>query len=262
MYENVVVIGATQLAYRSLNIINNNMKEGKVSIIDTSKTSKEDAMEILCNQICNTLVLSIMNPYIIPEDVIDHANLTIVNVHHALLPGHRGRNAQSWALYYNEAETGITWHFVDKGIDTGKIIKCYPIKINATDTSISLLKKQNDLILESLDQSIEGFLRGNYFSEQPKQRNSFFHLNSEIPNNGELDLNWDGAQISRFLRTMDFGPYRLFGFPFLFRNDHKMEIHKYQIHESTDIKEDIMVTGNIVEINKNGYRFILKTKIQ
>ncbi len=46
----------------------------------------------------------------------------IINVHPSLLPKYKGLDAVGQALSMNEKEIGATIHYVDTGVDTGKII--------------------------------------------------------------------------------------------------------------------------------------------
>jgi phosphoribosylglycinamide formyltransferase-1 len=46
----------------------------------------------------------------------------IVNIHPSLLPAFPGKNAYEDAFNYGVKLSGVTTHFVDEGIDTGKII--------------------------------------------------------------------------------------------------------------------------------------------
>ncbi len=45
-----------------------------------------------------------------------------LNVHSALLPAYRGVHPVSWALVDGAAETGVTVHGIDAGVDTGPIV--------------------------------------------------------------------------------------------------------------------------------------------
>jgi len=47
---------------------------------------------------------------------------TIINIHPSLLPRHPGRNGLADSLGSQDEELGITIHYVDEGVDTGKII--------------------------------------------------------------------------------------------------------------------------------------------
>jgi methionyl-tRNA formyltransferase len=58
-----------------------------------------------------------------------------INCHPSLLPGHRGANPFFWSVLAGEKETGITFHYIDKGIDTGRIICQYKIPLGEYENS-------------------------------------------------------------------------------------------------------------------------------
>ncbi|MCI1985681.1 MAG: phosphoribosylglycinamide formyltransferase [Lactobacillus sp.] len=53
----------------------------------------------------------------------------IVNLHPALLPSFPGRNGIQDAYAYGVKVTGVTVHYVDAGIDSGRIIAQEPVRI-------------------------------------------------------------------------------------------------------------------------------------
>lgn len=59
---------------------------------------------------------------ILPEIVWAMPRFGTFNVHAALLPQYRGAAPINWAIINGETETGVTTFFLDKDIDTGKII--------------------------------------------------------------------------------------------------------------------------------------------
>ena len=58
----------------------------------------------------------------LPEIIWSMPKLGTFNLHASLLPQYRGAAPINWALINGEIETGITTFFLDKKIDTGKII--------------------------------------------------------------------------------------------------------------------------------------------
>src|SRR5574344_2758651 len=58
----------------------------------------------------------------LPEIVGDMPRFGTFNVHAALLPQYRGAAPTNWAIINGETETGVTTFFLDKDIETGKII--------------------------------------------------------------------------------------------------------------------------------------------
>jgi methionyl-tRNA formyltransferase len=52
---------------------------------------------------------------------IAEAKIGVLCFHPSLLPRHRGGDAVYWTFKMGDAESGITWFWVDEGIDTGPI---------------------------------------------------------------------------------------------------------------------------------------------
>ncbi len=68
----------------------------------------------------------------LPEIVWGMPRLGTFNVHAALLPQYRGAAPINWAVINGETETGVTTFFLDKDIDTGRIILQKPFVIPDT----------------------------------------------------------------------------------------------------------------------------------
>ena len=70
---------------------------------------------------------------LLPEIIWDMPRFGTFNVHAALLPQYRGAAPINWAVINGETETGVTTFFLDKDVDTGRIIlqKPFPIPADA-----------------------------------------------------------------------------------------------------------------------------------
>jgi phosphoribosylglycinamide formyltransferase-1 len=62
----------------------------------------------------------------------------IINIHPALLPAFPGVDAAKQAFDYGVKVTGCTVHFVDSGVDSGKIIAQRAVAVEAADDLITL----------------------------------------------------------------------------------------------------------------------------
>jgi len=62
---------------------------------------------------------------------IAEAGLGVLCFHPSLLPRHRGGDAVYWTFKMGDTETGITWFWVDEGIDTGPIAVATSVPIPA-----------------------------------------------------------------------------------------------------------------------------------
>jgi len=68
----------------------------------------------------------------LPEIVWSMPRFGTFNVHASLLPQYRGAAPINWSVINGETQTGITTFFLDKEIDTGRIIMQHPFDIPDT----------------------------------------------------------------------------------------------------------------------------------
>ena len=109
------------------------------------KTLRELKPDLIINQ----------SQYILKEELLSIPPIGVLNRHNALLPRNRGRLTPFWVLFNGDKETGVSIHFVDKGIDSGKIVvqKRFPVPKNAGFWDI--VKKNYEIapaaMLEAID---------------------------------------------------------------------------------------------------------------
>ncbi len=75
---------------------------------------------------------------IVPERVLFAPRLKTICFHPSLLPRHRGASAINWTLIQGDEDTGISWFWPDRGIDTGPLLLQRRVKIDPNDTVGSL----------------------------------------------------------------------------------------------------------------------------
>jgi len=71
---------------------------------------------------------------IVPERVLYAPKHQSICFHPSLLPRHRGASSINWTLIAGDAETGISWFWPDKGLDTGPILLQKKIAVEPNDT--------------------------------------------------------------------------------------------------------------------------------
>ncbi|MDY3127441.1 MAG: phosphoribosylglycinamide formyltransferase [Corynebacterium sp.] len=81
-----------------------------------------------------------------------------INTHPALLPAFPGAHGVRDAMAYGVKVTGSTVHFVDAGVDTGKIIAQQPVAIRHDDTEETLHERikevERRLIVDVLNAAV------------------------------------------------------------------------------------------------------------
>ncbi len=95
----------------------------------------------------------------LPEVVWAMPEFGTFNVHAALLPQYRGAAPINWAVINGETLTGVTTFFLDKDIDTGRIIMQLPFDLkpeyDAGDVYDGLMALGAEICLKTLDKIVE-----------------------------------------------------------------------------------------------------------
>lgn len=96
----------------------------------------------------------------LPEEVWSMPPLGTINLHASLLPQYRGAAPINWAIINGEQKTGVSTFFIEKEIDTGKIINQESVEIDSNETVgelyIRLMNLGSLVVLKTLDDIAEG----------------------------------------------------------------------------------------------------------
>ena len=103
--------------------------------------------------------------WILSAECLSRMKLPVINVHPALLPKFGGEGM--YGLHVHEAvlasgieETGVTFHLIDGGVDTGKILLQKSCAVLAGDTPESLQKRVQALEKEWYPKLLQGIHNG------------------------------------------------------------------------------------------------------
>lgn len=189
-FENIIVVGRGRVALRIYEIVKNDFEN---AILYSGKEGDDHF-----NSLKNCFIISANNLYVFKPLCVE--NNTIINYHNALLPRHRGLNAAMWAIYNGDKYTGVCWHLVESGIDTGDILACDRIKITDKIDSLELIYKQGDLAINLFKKLFDDIKNDNVKPIKQKNKGASYH-NKELPNKAKLNLSWKFEKISCFLRA-------------------------------------------------------------
>lgn len=123
--------------------------------------------------------------HLLPPEALSIPRLGFINLHPSLLPDLRGPHVWTWLYYFNKRQSGITIHQIDKGEDSGAILKqvSFPIFIGMksellTGTTIRL---GASLLLELLLEIHQG-----HFASNPQPQNIELHRARRLQKNDDL----------------------------------------------------------------------------
>jgi methionyl-tRNA formyltransferase len=278
MFENIIVIGSGTVANRCAKILktknynplfceilDNSIFSSKnfcsANEIDFIQVEKKEIKDYFLNISAKTLIVSASNRYLFPLDILLKENISVINYHGSLLPKFPGRNAEAWAIFEGERIGGITWHYVVTDIDAGDLIIQKSTPISSKTTSVSLLRDYSILAINAFEEIIDGVISDTIVSKpQNSSQKESIRYSWVKPNEGELDLDWDGTKISVFLRAMNYGPLKTFGEPFFRYNQQTYTFSKYEISENEDFENisNFELSKLYFCIQKNSNKFILK----
>lgn len=158
-----------------------------------------------------TLIVSASNNFLFPKKLVEKENITIINFHNALLPDYPGRNAPSWVIFMGEKESGITWHYVNAGIDEGNIIIQKRCEIGPDTKAYELAGQLMELAYDAFTECFEDVVKERAGTRaQSLDGTRRMYRSYEVPADGFFELSQEPESIYRLLRSMDYGKNGVF----------------------------------------------------
>jgi methionyl-tRNA formyltransferase len=145
----------------------------------------------------------------LPEIVWSMPKHGTINLHGSLLPQYRGAAPINWAVINGDTKTGATTFFIEKEIDTGKIIDSVEIPISHTDTAgtihDTMMVKGAELLTKTVNQIFDETVKA-------KEQNEFYGNENELKPAPKIfkptcKIDWteNGAKIYNLIRGLS--PY-------------------------------------------------------
>jgi methionyl-tRNA formyltransferase len=141
---------------------------------------------------------------ILPARIFGRARVGALNLHPSLLPKYRGMAPQHWPIILGEAETGVTVHRIDDGVDMGRIMRQVRIildpEIYIHELQTRFLAVYRTIMIEA----VERLLSGEPGEEQTAAGSSYFHKIQE--SDMEIHAGMSVARAYSMVRAFSF-PY-------------------------------------------------------
>jgi len=91
---------------------------------------------------------------ILRPEVFHAFRIGVLNIHPGQTPQYRGRSPLEWTIL-EDAQPGVTLHFVDSGVDTGPVVQQLEVPVEAGDDFESLYGRVYDVGIRLLVSSLE-----------------------------------------------------------------------------------------------------------
>ena len=141
----------------------------------------------------------------LPEAVWNMPPMGTINLHGSLLPKYRGAAPINWAIINGEKVTGVTTFFIEKEIDTGKIIYTRELEIGENETAGELHDRMMECGATLVVETVQAISTGDY-----PQRDQEF--TADLPSAPKIfkettEINWENTapQLHNFIRGLS--PY-------------------------------------------------------
>jgi hypothetical protein len=106
-------------------------------------------------------LIAVFGTSLIRGTLLEKGRLGIVNLHGGLSPEYRGADCTFWALYNSEPEkVGCTLHYIDAGIDTGRLIAHICPAVQPQDDELTLFWRAVQDSAEVYAELLERLARG------------------------------------------------------------------------------------------------------
>lgn len=134
----------------------------------------------------------------------------LFNIHFSLLPTYKGVYTSALPILHGCEYGGVTFHYMDAGIDTGDIIEQVKFEIpadyKALDLYLRCIKEGTELVKSNIDKIIEGRVLS---YPQPSKGSSYFSKVAIDYANLHIDTNATAQQIDRQIRGLNYRPFQL-----------------------------------------------------
>ncbi len=153
-------------------------------------------------------LLSIANLSILPDEVLAIPTVATINFHDGPLPKYAGLYCTSWALMNREPTHGVTWHYVERGVDEGRVLVQRLFDVGPDETALTLNTKCYSLGIESFGELL-GHLSNDTLAptEQDLEQRTYFARDQRPAAMATLDWSQPPEALVALVRGLDFGAY-------------------------------------------------------
>ena len=187
---------------------------------------------------------------LIKKELLEIPPLGIVGTHPALLPRNRGRHPLIWTLVLNEKEGGLTFFFMDEGMDSGDILSQRSFTVCESDNASSLYEKVKHSASVQIKEFLPMLMNGSYnrMKQDDKLAN---YLRKRGHKDGVIDWRMSTNAILNLVRALT-RPY--IGAEFYYNHEY---IKVWKVSEYKDNLLYSVEPGKVIQIE--GGKPIVKT---
>ena len=176
-------------------------------VIKENNLSDADILNKILQLKCD-IAFSIYFGYILKREIINIFPQGIINVHPAFLPFNRGSAPNVFSIIDN-TPAGATIHYIDEGIDTGKIIIQKKLKVKSIDTGKSLYLRLEKLCENLFVKIYPCINAGKVKTKERAKIKGTFHNHRELKMLDEINMDkiYKAEDLINLIRARTFSPH-------------------------------------------------------
>ncbi|MCP4264255.1 MAG: hypothetical protein GY931_20295 [Maribacter sp.] len=224
-----------------------------ILVIDPNNINDKDFMAKLIKFEVD-FIISVNNHQIMGKTLLSIPKSGTLNLHNAPLPIYAGLNACTWAIANCEKTHGVTWHFVDEGIDDGDVVAQKIFQLWDDITAIQLIMKciiEGTLLFKKV---LLDIMTDKLNRVQQDLSNRVIYSSKDIPNNGNVDFSWRFDKLNSFINSLNFDPLpNMLSYPRAYYHGKLFFIDKIVRIDNTTGR-----IGQVMEANSKGTKVSIK----
>jgi folate-dependent phosphoribosylglycinamide formyltransferase PurN len=142
-------------------------------------------------KIYNTDLIVFTGGGLIRENILNYSGAGVINCHMGVLPMYRGMDVVEWPLLYKDfSNIGVTLHFMDKGVDTGDILRIFKIQLKQMDTIKNLRIRFEPIMVREMVDVVIKYLSGKIIPQKQKIEDGkqFYVMHKDLIDKAESNL--------------------------------------------------------------------------
>jgi hypothetical protein len=122
-------------------------------------------------------LIAVFGTSLIRGDLLERGRLGLINLHGGLSPQYRGADCTFWALYNGEPDqVGCTLHFIDRGIDTGRIVAHICPAVREGDDELTLFWRAVRDSAEVFKEVLDRIEAGQQFGQPQRDKGRLYRV--------------------------------------------------------------------------------------
>ena len=189
---------------------------------------------------------------ILPKKILNIPKFGCLNIHASILPRWRGAAPIERSIMNGDEETGITFMLMDEGLDTGMIVKKFPIKIDQNMNAKSLHDKLSLLASDNLIDTLYKYVNDEI---QPYNQEEDGITYAEKIQKAECRISWKKSadEVLHLIRGLS--PYP--GAWFLSKKNKRVKVLDARIsHIKNNFKPGEVISEQVIACGKNAIEIL------